>query len=230
MHQERPRLRIAGRITLVASFGVAVVLSLVLFAASVVTEPKGGPPAIVRGWPAPPPAQFPQCRADSNHRTWADTYSSFGKSVVLAMVIEESTTTGYECWSERVGWPFEAFALDRFRTSVDKSVAGSKRPSFAITPMDGGALRSGIVAPGFLQTKTPFGTSKIPVRPIWGGLLANIVALWVAVLTTSVVARFGFRAARLRRGVCPTCGYELRGLITGSPCPECGSPPTVWPR
>ena len=32
------------------------------------------------------------------------------------------------------------------------------------------------------------------------------------------------RAFRRRRNQCPTCAYDLRGLPTQSPCPECGTP------
>lgn len=30
------------------------------------------------------------------------------------------------------------------------------------------------------------------------------------------------RRRRLKRGACPTCGYDLKGLATGTLCPECG--------
>ena len=32
------------------------------------------------------------------------------------------------------------------------------------------------------------------------------------------------RASRRRRGHCPACNYDLRGLARNSPCPECGKP------
>jgi rubrerythrin len=35
---------------------------------------------------------------------------------------------------------------------------------------------------------------------------------------------------RLRQGMCPRCGYDLRGLNTAR-CPECGAklrPPRAW--
>ena len=32
-------------------------------------------------------------------------------------------------------------------------------------------------------------------------------------------------ARRKRRGLCPSCGYDRRGIQADVPCPECGSKP-----
>ena len=63
----------------------------------------------------------------------------------------------------------------------------------------------------------------LPFRPIWRGLLIDWAAyaiLWLVLFTG-----LGFsalrRALRLRRGLCPACGYDLTGNTSGV-CPECG--------
>jgi hypothetical protein len=54
---------------------------------------------------------------------------------------------------------------------------------------------------------SPFGSSTKVLR-VW-------VPLWPVLLLPLALVR------RKRRGACPTCGYNLRG-ISGSVCPECG--------
>jgi hypothetical protein len=62
----------------------------------------------------------------------------------------------------------------------------------------------------------------LPLYPVWHGLVLNTLLfaglLWLT-LTGLPSAR---RALRIRRGRCPKCAYDLRGLAPGSPCPECG--------
>ncbi len=61
----------------------------------------------------------------------------------------------------------------------------------------------------------------LPYRPIWPGLLLNTLfyaAIWFAFFTGLAAVRTG---RRLRRGLCPVCRYDLRGLPERA-CPECG--------
>ncbi len=46
--------------------------------------------------------------------------------------------------------------------------------------------------------------------------------LWIPIATLLAAALAATRTQRSRPGRCPRCGYDLRGLETGSPCPECG--------
>lgn len=62
----------------------------------------------------------------------------------------------------------------------------------------------------------------LPLRIVPGGFALGVLfwaALWWLVL-------FGRRAAvrfvRIRRGRCPACAYDRRGLGPDTPCPECG--------
>ncbi len=61
----------------------------------------------------------------------------------------------------------------------------------------------------------------LPILPIWPGLFLNTLfyaAIWFAFFTGLAAVRTG---RRLRRGLCPVCRYDLRGLPERA-CPECG--------
>ncbi|MDX2197556.1 MAG: hypothetical protein SF069_01135 [Phycisphaerae bacterium] len=62
----------------------------------------------------------------------------------------------------------------------------------------------------------------IPMQPLWRGLVFNIAiwsaASWCFFSATGLLKR----SLRRRRGLCATCGYDLRGSSDGR-CPECGT-------
>ncbi len=74
--------------------------------------------------------------------------------------------------------------------------------------------------PGFLPklVETAWG---LPLRPIWPGLVVNTVIyaafLWAPPRLPFALRRF----VRVRRGLCPACGYDLRHAEHQA-CPECG--------
>jgi len=61
----------------------------------------------------------------------------------------------------------------------------------------------------------------IPLRPIWTGQIVNTVFYAVVLLLMILGLRRLRRHIRCRRGLCPTCAYDLRGG-SHSACPECG--------
>lgn len=66
----------------------------------------------------------------------------------------------------------------------------------------------------------------IPYRPLWSGLVVDLVAhtaFWSIPLLGVPAFR---RHLRRRRGHCPACDYDLRGSVAGTPCPECGVLPS----
>lgn len=77
---------------------------------------------------------------------------------------------------------------------------------------------------GFQFWDTTFDGADPPRRavgavvPFWAvaGLFAVLPSLW-----GRGALRRRRRAARVRRGLCAACGYDLRGARGG--CPECGS-------
>jgi hypothetical protein len=64
-----------------------------------------------------------------------------------------------------------------------------------------------------------------PLRPIWPGFAINTV-LYAAILYMLLAAPFALRRwRRIKRGLCPKCGYDLRGrgnAADAATCPECG--------
>ncbi len=71
----------------------------------------------------------------------------------------------------------------------------------------------------------PIGKVLLPLAPLWPGFALNTIfyaalawGLWHVPLAIR-------RRRRRRNGLCVRCGYDLKGLASGSPCPECGGPP-----
>jgi hypothetical protein len=75
------------------------------------------------------------------------------------------------------------------------------------------------------QGQSLAGARMLPLRPVWSGLLADTAffgAGWFgALLLLGSVSAASRRAARVRRGRCPRCAYDLRHEMDGG-CPECG--------
>jgi hypothetical protein len=108
------------------------------------------------------------------------------------------------------GWPALALSFDtrlqRYASTRPQPVTGGIR--LAGLPPTGGAL----------GTQQP----ALPLQPIWRGFLLDTAlygAMWLAALLLAPDRLR--RAARLRRGACPACGYALAAGCTPG-CPECG--------
>lgn len=81
---------------------------------------------------------------------------------------------------------------------------------------------------GHVEIRTPHttwslrpNTVELPYLPLWRGLILSTLfyaAIWWGLLALPRLIR---RTLRARRGLCPSCAYDMRGL-TNSPCPECG--------
>jgi hypothetical protein len=62
----------------------------------------------------------------------------------------------------------------------------------------------------------------IPYIPIPLGLLADTL-IYAAVLAAPLLLFTRMRSLRRRRrGLCARCAYDRKGLVDGTPCPECG--------
>jgi hypothetical protein len=71
------------------------------------------------------------------------------------------------------------------------------------------------------------GRRALPISSIWPGFAIN-TAFYAAILWLLFAAPFAIRKwRRIKRGLCPKCGYDLRGGVGATDsavCPECGHP------
>jgi hypothetical protein len=99
-----------------------------------------------------------------------------------------------------VGWPLRAF-------SIDWDIADPSHP------------HGGIMLP-----TAPWTTLRCLMwRPLAGGLALDSLIYAAALAGLVAAARLAVRARRRGRGLCTVCRYDLRGLASGSVCPECGA-------
>lgn len=124
---------------------------------------------------------------------------------------------GAEVESVRAGWPYPCL--------IGRTVTMKPAPSVTI-----GRIR----APAWLfPREDPFGPARrLPLTPLWPGLLADtgvftgaiLALMWVAALVRAFRNRLRHDPDR-----CPSCNYHLLGLPPNAPCPECGVPAPARP-
>lgn len=189
-----------------------------------------GAEAAAKGWAVAVPPDW------DSPNLWQQT-GSVGRTEV--MVVAGAFENNYGSWTsmswagdqilslQDVGWPMRALRSKRFgmfegsagvqvRSIVTRFVSwrvGIMRLAPPITPESGNHV------------------TYFPARPIWPGFSFNSVLfgaiIWSALLGCTQMRRW----LRRRRGVCPACGYDLKG-DTASGCPECGwnRPPSPTPQ
>ncbi len=122
------------------------------------------------------------------------------------------------------GWPMLALWCEWPISIAPPAPGATPLQSFGnIQPPRGGLDLS----PG----RTPRGYESdiaraLPLRPIWRGLLIDSLLFavpWLLFISLATLTTHALRTRlRHRRGLCPRCAYNLRGLPLNSPCPECG--------
>lgn len=115
-----------------------------------------------------------------------------------------------------VGWPMKALLSKR------RLAEWGVTENPIDTPGEFISWEQGVVAPRSWQ----FLHDCLPVFPLWSGLLLDTIfyaaAWWVVIFAPMSLYRAGRRQVRVSRGMCGSCGYDLRGS-TGGVCPECGN-------
>lgn len=130
------------------------------------------------------------------------------------------------CFEYAVGWPFLAL-YNRRHTDGVKQLYGNSN-IFDLSEGYFEQQESIAIATRIRDRLMQFrahDTLRLPVLPIWSGVVLNVLfyaSLWMGGLFVMRRVLGRWRVARCRkRGVCVTrgCGYELKGLGV---CPECG--------
>jgi len=133
----------------------------------------------------------------------------WGRAEAVRSAPEDFGDNGCE---HATGWPV-------LTAWCEWSFAWEARPPEYV--LEGGILVSR-PTPGGLLTLDAAELRALPLRPIWIGLAANSIfyaaiscGLWQGTLAIR-------KTLRRARGQCVGCSYNLAGLPTSSPCPECG--------
>ena len=111
-------------------------------------------------------------------------------------------------WYHTTGWPFPALHCS---VHWETQLANSN----IIYRVEGGVQ---------LPRDASFNPRALPLTPVWGGFLANVVVYaggWMLAGRGAVLVREHRRA---KLGLCHGCGYPRRDIPAGNPCPECGRP------
>jgi hypothetical protein len=126
----------------------------------------------------------------------------------------------HERLADARGWPMLAlFSENDLTTPATAAPAGSTN-IFLVSPGGGFTGALAITTPA-----TPGVRPAFPTHPIWVGIAGDTVffaVVWLALWAgLTIPRRFVRELARLRRGACVQCGYDL-GFDFPRGCPECG--------
>ena len=113
--------------------------------------------------------------------------------------------------------------LGEFR--VERVAAGFPMRSLQQDWWSGEPLADDLFEPASGDDGLHLGSHVLPLKPIWTGFAINTVFYAVIVWGGWLLFAAPFvlrRTRRIRRGLCPKCAYDLRG-IESKECPECGA-------
>lgn len=118
----------------------------------------------------------------------------------------------------RFGWPMRTLSMDEVSTGASTAIPQVRayhQRAYALAAADRGLNR-----PAWIPRFIPL--HRIPIAVNWTALGINTL-VWGAVcyllLSCRPLIKSHTRRNRARRGLCPSCRYDLQGLPT---CPECG--------
>ncbi len=151
-------------------------------------------------------------RAD-DARTLFVGFSWYSNTLRLEVIRQRFGTSHFQAWT--------AQQRDVFRRGSPPGMRWSFGGDNVTWAMNG-------YPPGFAAERTPYGSGPIRSGHRW--VLA--VRPWLPTMLTAVLPAIWLRrhgkARRARRkGLCPTCGYDLRA--TPDRCPECGTVQAATP-
>jgi hypothetical protein len=162
-----------------------------------------GSEAAAKGWPVTPPDPWPAVTQWSQEGSYANRRQT-------AWSQNQTQSTTHQMQVDFYGWPFPALRRTQLWASQDHSPRWSPKQSVG-----------GAGAPG-----ASGGTSRFVdtgLAPHWPGVVANPLLLalitWLVCVAPIILGHRLRRALRIRRGLCPACGYPAG--VSGV-CSECG--------
>jgi hypothetical protein len=119
---------------------------------------------------------------------------------MVRLSVQGEVTYSTDIWS---GWPADAMGYTLEFGAAPYAVRGALTPPHRLIPKDG------LVRDSHL----------LPLVPLWPGFVIDTL-VYTALCWLLFFSPFTLRRIiRIRRGRCPACGYDMRGLDA---CPECG--------
>lgn len=119
----------------------------------------------------------------------------------------------------RVGWPIQTFQFERTLVMPDaRGTIGWLMDDSPSAWSGGLPIPDWVPKPDEPLTAAPC-IRRVPIRPLWAGLLLTTGLHALALAGLAVIPRWAIRRSRQIRGRCPKCGYDRRSLAV---CPECG--------
>jgi hypothetical protein len=131
--------------------------------------------------------------------------------VLLGAIVNVTVAWGSACVSEQSDWTF-------YSPYSTEHVLGESRFGWPARSL------SNDPAPVFGRPR-PYvltvGEMRLPSLPLWPGFAINTL-FYAGILWLLFAAPFALRRrSRTKRGLCPSCGYDLRGCVSQT-CAECG--------
>ncbi len=194
-----------------AALNVAVAWACALWGPAVASGPPGSDPfprlAPGTSWPRPVPAECPS----PSYGSWGSglfmSTGTFGGHIPKDQAVSEGRPRQYGLSVFRYGVPFRALEC-QYLMRISEPYARTF------------TLMAAVRSPELISSSHSFGV--IPLRPIWLGFAFNTL-FYGAILWLVIPGPFALRRIiRRKRGVCVTCGYDLRHA-DHAVCPECGA-------
>jgi hypothetical protein len=110
----------------------------------------------------------------------------------------------------QTGWPWRAVAHETWKERVH--LGSTSAPA---------ELRNIGHPTSAWRLGLKFADHRLGICPLWPGFVLDTAFYGALAFLLWSVPGFLRRRARLRRGACPVCAYDLQGTTHG--CPECGS-------
>lgn len=141
------------------------------------------------------------------------------KPEVISRETQDGSITTVDFWGSQYGWPFRSVGVSG-RTEKTNTITNGV---WAI-----GQEQIAMPAPAWYHLGIPTGirdrflaTIPIQIHPL--GMFANTILYGLLMYGLYATSHRVIHKRRARRGLCPHCRYNIRGLPT---CPECGQTST----